>query len=432
MGQDSVRSGAASGLLTRDEVLQAAMSHSPLVDAAAARLSASRGSRRTAGALPNPVLSYQVENTAFPGQDLPAELERETSIFATLPLEPLYQRGPQVRRADQEVRAAGAALDVARRRVGIDAARAFYRIALAQIAVEGSEDIRQRLESVASFNRSRVAEGVTPEGDLIRVEVELDRAEAEAVRERIELARAWADLKPFLDSSGAVAVGSDRRVEVEDGSLSGTTTLPPLSELVARARQARPDLLAARARVAAAQAEISYQRALTVRQVGATFGTKRLSGVNTMILGLSLPLPLFNQNGGEVQRATGERVAAERELEWTERQALAEVEAAYEAARLLREQVGKLHGKFLGRAEESRRIALAAYTEGAVSLLQVLDASRTLADARLTYYRTVFAQRQSILELNVALGSDPTDALGGGKTEAAVSPTMPLRTRGHQ
>ncbi len=112
VGQDSVRSGVPSGVLTRDEVLRAAMSHSPLVDAAAARLSASRGSRRTAGALPNPVLSYQVENTAFPGQDLPAELERETSIFATLPLEPLYQRGPQVRRADQEVRAAGAALVV--------------------------------------------------------------------------------------------------------------------------------------------------------------------------------------------------------------------------------------------------------------------------------------------------------------------------------
>jgi cobalt-zinc-cadmium efflux system outer membrane protein len=184
--------------------------------------------------------------------------------------------------------------------------------------------------------------------------------------------------------------------------------------------------------VAAARAETAYQRALTVRQVGATFGTKRISGVNTMILGVSLPLPLFNQNGGEVQRATGERVAAERELEWTERQALAEVESAYEAARLLGEQVRRLQGKFLGRAEESRRIALAAYTEGAVSLLQVLDASRTLADARLTYYRTVFAQRQSLLELNVAVGSDPTDAPGGLKGEATVSPTTSLRTGGHQ
>lgn len=171
------------------------------------------------------------------------------------------------------------------------------------------------------------------------------------------------------------------------------------------ARAARPDLAAWRARSEAASAEVSAQRTLTVRQVGATVGTKRRGGATSLLLGLSLPLPLFDQNRGEVQRATGERSAAEQELAWAERQAIAEVEAAYEAAQLLTEQVDYLRGTFLARAEESRRIALAAYQEGAVSLLQVLDASRTLGDARLTYYRTTFAQRLSLLELNAAVGA---------------------------
>jgi outer membrane protein TolC len=60
----------------------------------------------------------------------------------------------------------------------------------------------------------------------------------------------------------------------------------------------------------------------------------------------------------------------------------------------------------LSRAEESRRIALGAYREGAVPLFQVIDAARAWSDARMTYYRTVFAQHQSVLTLIVAAGSD--------------------------
>ena len=60
----------------------------------------------------------------------------------------------------------------------------------------------------------------------------------------------------------------------------------------------------------------------------------------------------------------------------------------------------------MGRAEEARRIALTAYREGAGTLLQVIDASRTLAEIRLAYYRTMFAERESLLELNVVSGTE--------------------------
>jgi len=429
VGQEPPQAGAPAQPLQVSEVIHAAMSSSPPVKAAQARVSAANGSRRSAGALPNPVFTYQLENAAFPGQDLPGGIGSESSYLATLPLEPLYQRGPQVRRGDEQVRAAEADLTAARRQAGLEAARAFYEVALAQIAADGAEDVRRRLESVASLNRGRVREGATAEADLIRTQIELDRAEAEAVTQRIQFSRAWASLKPFLDSSTAVRVRGPEppRVEVADGG-ANDSALPDLARLIATSRTTRPDLLAARARVAAARAETGYQRALTLRQVGATFGTKRVSGVNTMVLGVSLPVPLFNQNGGEVDRANGERLAAEQELEWAERRAIAEIEAAYEAAHLLRKQVAKFQGRFLQRAEEARRIALAAYQEGAVTLLQVLDASRTLAESRLIYYRTLFGERQSRLELSVAVGADPAEPLVPSGTEAALIPKSPSRT----
>jgi cobalt-zinc-cadmium efflux system outer membrane protein len=399
---------------TLGDLLDRAVAQHPLVDAARARVRAAEGTRRTARSLGNPIITYQVENAPFPGRDAPAGMDREISTFATLPLEPIFQRGPRARRADEDVHAAEAELDLARRAVSLDASRVFYRVALAEAAVAGAMDVRDRLAELATYTEARTREGITSEGDFIRVQVELDRADAALALERVELARARGALAPYLGVEPANAFPLESiRVAVDTASMSTTTggarterLLAPLANYVARANARRPDLVAARARVAAARAEASYQRTLGVRQLGATIGTKRIGSVNTMIAGLSVPLPLFDQNRGEVQRASAERSAVALELAWRERQVAGEVAAAYEAARLLAEQRSRLTGSFIARAEESRRIALAAYREGAVGLLQVIDASRTLADARLAYYRTLFAERESLLELNVVSGSE--------------------------
>lgn len=402
--------------------LQRAVAQHPLVEAARARVAAARGARLTAGTLPNPVLTYWVENLGGPERGAPNALDRETQVYATLPLEPLFQRWPRMRRAGEEVRTADAELTRARQVVALDAARAFHRVAAAQIAVDAAEEIRARLAELVTFNQARADEGVAAEADLIRTRLELDRVAASVTLERVELARARAELAPYLGVELTTLGNDSLRVVIEDTATAGGGEggLRPVTELVARARLARPDLLASRARAAAARAEVGYQRTLTVRQVGATLGAKRTAGVTSVLLGVSLPIPLFDQNRGEVRRAVGERTAAEQELAWAERQADAEVAAAYEAARLLTEQARRLRSGFLERAEESRRIALAAYQEGAVSLLQVLDASRTLADARFTYYRTLFTQRQSMLELQAAIGASPLERLPSSISSRAV------------
>jgi len=391
--------------LTLEQVLRSVVERHPLVEAAEARLRGARGARSTARALPNPVFTYQVENAAFPGGATPVGLDRETSVLATLPLEPLWQRWSRASRAGAEVRAADAELALARRDVVLDAARAFYRVALAQVSVRGAADIEESLDSLVRFNRTRVAEGVAAEGDLIRVEVERDRAMTERALQEADLARARAELLPFLGDTQRTSATLASLVIAVDDSVLGAV-LPTEEELTARALTSRPDVVAARARARAAGAETGYQRALLVRQLGLTFGAKTTGGVRSMVAGLSLPIPLFDQNRGEVGRAAGERTATERELAWTELRASAEVAGAYEAACVLGEQVSRLKGSFLSRAEESRRVALAAYQEGAAPLFQVIDATRTLAEARLTYYRAQFAEREGLFELYAASGLD--------------------------
>ena len=419
------RSARDSGSLTIAYVLGAATRAHPLVLAADARVRAAHGMRTTAGTFGNPVLTYQVENAPFPGRAAPAGLVQETSTYATLPLEQFWQRSSRVGRANDEVQAAEADLTMTRRAVALDAARAFHRLALAQHSAEATAEVLVGLDSLLRYTRSRVTEGATAEGDLLRLQVERDRVATDQALQEAELAQARATLHPYLmgtnDPASAVESLVSLRVAANDrigaggertgANLFSATLLPVRAGLAERALAARPDVLAARARARAAGADVGLQRALTVRQLGATFGSKSIGGSPTMIAGLSVPIPLFDQNRGEIQRAQSERMAVEQELVWTERRAAAEVTGAYVAAQVLTERVAALQSDFLARAEESRKVALAAYREGAVPLLFVLDATRTLVEARLGLLRAHHAQQVAVLSLYVAAGLDPSDAL---------------------
>lgn len=413
-------------VLTLRAVLDSVRSGHPLVRAAEARLRAARGSRTTAGALGNPFLSYQVDNTPFPVGSPISGLDREAMTTATLPLEPLYLRGARTLRADAEVRAAQADVSAVRQRVALDAARAYYRVALANVGVATARDLAAWLDSVVTYNRARVTEGVTAEADLIRSELERDRAAADATMLEAELAQARADVGVFVSDPGRTRLQVE--VRLDDAPLPLDSAFRPTAVsastepggILEQSLLVRPDVRAARERFSAASAGVVAEQRSIIRQVGATIGAKQMAGSTSMIVGLSLPVPLFDVNRGEVQRATAVRDAAGFEVMNQERMAAADIAGALQAARLLTERMTIMSQRdprsFLARAEEGRRIALGAYREGAVPLLQVIDAGRAWGDSRLAFYRTLYAQHLSVLTLLVAQGQDlflslPTSAV---------------------
>lgn len=409
---------APTSPLTLRALLDAVRDGHPTIQAARARIRAAEGSRASAGRLGNPILSYQVDNTSFSGAGSIAGIDRETMEMATLPLEPFYLRSSRVARTAAEVRAARAEADRERQRVALDASGAFYRVALARVEAATNRDLVAWLDSLVAYNGARAREGVAAEADLLRSALERDRAAAEATIADAELAQASAQLASYLGDSPMVDA-----VDVRAGEM--VLALPAVSTpargendaLVQRgggvtlsSTALRPDVRAARERETAAIAAISTERRMLFREVGATLGVKQMMGTNSMIAGVSLPFPLFDQNRGEVARATAERDVARYDLAARERSAYADVMGTAAAARLLtvRTEAMAIPGPdgLLARADEMRRIALGAYREGAIPLIQVLDAARAWGDTRLTFYRTLYAQHQIVLALIVANGGD--------------------------
>lgn len=414
--QASSQASSPSPPLDLGAVLDSVAARYPLVLAAQARIRAAQGSRVTAGLFGNPVVSY-LNNQASGATVSGPAVDREQTTAVTLPLEPIYQRGARVRRADAGVRAATEDAVATRRRATLDATRAFYRAALAQVGVATARDLLVWLNSLVQYNGARARQGVTAEADLIRSELERDRAASDVAIQEAELAQAKAELTAFVglppSSAGQLSIRAGERPLMVPASLVSYAAAPGgtggAAALRSRALVGRADVRAARERVTAASAGVSAEHSLLFRQLGATFGTRRVGGTNTFLAGVSVPIPLLDINRGEIARASAEKDAAAFELAAQERLVTAEVSGAYEAARLLTERTTAIASDtsgYLARADDARRIALGAYREGAIPLLQVIDAARAWGDARLSYYRVLYAQHQSVASLIYAEGGD--------------------------
>ncbi len=406
----NARSGAGSAgvadSISLARLLQRVRALHPSLGAAAARVDVARGARRAAGAFPNPVLQFGIENARLPGRGPLVGLDHEATSTATVPLEFVYQRGARVHRADAQLDAARADALADRQRVALEATRAYYRVALAEVELSTAVDLSTWLDSVVSYSRSRVAEGAGAGADLLRAELEADRAETEVTLHQAALAQARAGLGFFYGDSIGTA-GSIPPIVIPIAPLERPRLGAPPG--------ARAEVESARARLAAAQAGVGIARSMIVRDLSAMVGLKRSIGTTSLLAGVVVPLPIINTNRGQLGQADAERAAATFDLAAADAQVRSETAGAADAARLLLQRVQVLARSsdsagtgtgYLARADEARRIALGAYREGAIPLFQVLDAARAWGEARLSYFRTLYAQHESVVALLAAEGHD--------------------------
>jgi outer membrane protein, heavy metal efflux system len=391
----------AQSPLTLADVVRAVTARHPSIAASAARIHSAEAGRRAAGAFGNPVASYQYDYTEAAG----GRLERETMISAAVPLEFLYQRGPRVRQADAEVRAVMADAFAERQRLLLDATHAFYRVALAQVGASTAADLVSWLDSLVVYDQRRAAEGALAEADLLRTRMERDRAAVDLTMRDVELAQARAALSGFADARGAVVAVAALPIEA-----------PALIDTIADPAN-RPDIRAATERVGAAASAITIEHRMLIRQLSLTLGVQHMGATSSLVGGVSLPVPLFDRNAAAARRASAERDAAAFDLAALRRTADADLAGARETARLLMARAVELTSSagdgsdYLQRADDARRIALGAYREGAVPLLQVLDAARAWGEARITFFQAIYAQHESVVGLAAAIGADLSDVL---------------------
>lgn len=382
--------------LTLDQALAQALAKSPVLAASAARADAATASRSQAGALPNPEVSVEAENIYgdYDGMD-DAEITYGISQLVELP----GKRGNRIRVADAGKTKIHYARDGARFDLIRDVTVAYAELAAAQQEVDILEEEYDLASEVFDSVAAKVEAGKEPA--IQRNKAEIARSASDIARERAH--RNLVARKQIL-SSLLNDEGQDYTVDM--------TALPeiaaPLSLDFYRARIAQtPDIRSLEADVDQARAGLSLEKANAVPDPTFNFGMKdiREDDRTAYVAGISFPLPVFNVNRAGIRRAGHELNATMMDQKGSQLSIDASLVSVYGDYASAYNEAVALKGTVLPGAEEAFSFARQGYEAGKFGYLDVLDAQRTLFDARKQYNQAVldYHRQRAVIERMTAI-----------------------------
>jgi len=360
-------------------------SHNREVKAAREAVRAAEADAVAAGQAPNPQFSIST-SSINPRTGVGSGSLSQKRVDTVLRLDQLIERGDK-RELRQQVAGAlvesvGKGLVDVQRQSLLQVRSAYWDLHLAQerqqVADESAELYRRSVRAA----ELRLKAGDVAGTDVSRLRIEAARAENEVRAAQTELERARQALA-YLIGREAEA----RQLQASDPwpSLEGSDAKPGDVQAVLASR---PDVQSARARVKAAEAARELARASRTRDVSVGVQFEHYppgveSPNNTYGVSVSIPLFLRHSYEGEIARAEAD-LAGARTLEDQVR-AQAQGDLALAEATLLSavDRRQRLESGLLADAERVATATEFAYTRGALGLMDLLDARRTLRAVRL-------------------------------------------------
>jgi len=378
-------SDSSGGFVTVDRAVQEALENNLGLLAQRYNVSIAEARIIQARLRPNPVFSTGADYQDFLGtgfdrdnQAGPAEVNFRTDFV----LEGGRKRQRRVEVAEGARSVAQLQLVDATRQLILDVQSAFVDVLLAKENLELARENLKSLNGIVEVNTTRVRAG-----DLAKVELLRSRVAAlqfqNAVRQAELRLRTARNRLQLLLGRKVASPGFDVA-----GPLRRDPEIPPLDELRAQALQLRPDLQAlqrdqvrslADVRLQIAQGKVDYT-------VGVQYHRQYDNAVgNSLGFFLSVPLPVFNRNQGEIERARREQQQIAARIRALQAEIGNDVENARQQSSTAGEMLHTIEKEMLSQAREVREITEYSYRRGEASFVEFLDAQRAFNDTVQSY-----------------------------------------------
>ncbi|CAK9887818.1 MULTISPECIES: TolC family protein [Pseudomonas] len=365
-------------VLTLESALQVARDNNPELAAARWGIDIAEGERRQAGVLPNPELSWEVEDTRKGSQT--------TTVGVSQMFELGGKRGARLDVAGRDADLAALELERQRNVLRAEVIGAFQAAAQAQEGLQLAEQSLRLSERALQVVQGRVRAGSASPVEATRAQVQLSEVRLEQGRAEQALTVAYQQLAAI---TGAAVVQFNR----VEGGLQANNAIPSRTLLLDRLEQTA-DLRLARLQIDQREAALGLARSkripdLTV-SVGSQYSETDRERIN--VVGLSVPIPLFDRNQGNVLAAARRADQARDQRNGAELRLRSEVVQALAQWSTAAQEVQTFDRSILPSAQQALDAATRGFERGKFAFLDVLDAQRTLVAARLQYLQ---AQAQS-------------------------------------
>ncbi len=385
-----------SGALSLGQAMALAVARSPELQAYAWDVRRAEARALQAGLWPNPELEAEIENVGGSGSfSGTGSAETTVSLAQTFPLGGDIERRRDL--AELDARLAGWDYEAARLEV-LTQVTARYVVALsARRRVEVALEALDLAEKVRATTQKRVEAGDAPPLEAVRASVPLAnaqvavrRAERQRVAARKQLALTWASGEPRFDSVA--------------GSLDDIAPPPSADRLVSLLNE-NPAVARWATEISARRAGVALARAEATADLTGRLGYKfdRGNDSDGFVVGISLPLPIFDRRQGDVLAARLGVPSAEQRRRQAELRLEAMLSATYAQLANSYDEATAIRDVALPPATEAFEVTRRAFENADLSLIDLLDAQRTLFELQTRYvdalidYHTAAAEIESLI-----------------------------------
>lgn len=308
---------------------------------------------------------------------------------------------PSVRQARREVaennvQVAALGTDVTRTEVRTRVKSAFYDVIQRQSVLELAEADRNLLKDIRERVKLRVDVGEAPKYELIKADTEALAAERDYQAARVRVTEAKAYLRGLIGA----AIPEDYSLV---GNLPLSSSLPNIDELRSRINDAA-QLKQIRAAIKTSEANLRLQQQLRNPGLTVRAGVEQDPDLRQLRLGISIPIPVWDQRSGPIAQAAAEVKEVNAILSDRELAIKREIESAYQRYLIAQQQVAAFENGLLSQAEAVLKVAEAAYRFGERGILDYLDAQRTKRMVRKDYLSARYEYINTMLEIERLLG----------------------------
>ena len=377
--------------LTLQRAISLAIAANPQIAISVREREAIEGVKTQAAASPNPSISTSIQDTRSENRQTFLQINQEIELGNKRQIrmdaaEALYSK------ADLE-------LELKRAEIHANTVAAFYEVLVVQEKLALTKSSVDIAAAALNASEKRVQAGKSSPVEETKskiansfARIEYNQANAQLMSARKKLAALWGNFSPaFLHADGDVAFVPE---------------LAPLTDLTARLEEA-PAIKLAKSEIASRSAITKIEQSKATPNITLSAGmvnNQELGGINQALLGLSVPIPLFDRNQGNLQEAVAREFKAQDELRLLQNQLQTQLAMHYEQLIATKSTAKSYAIEILPGAQSAFDSATKGFQAGKFNFLDVLDAQRTLFQAKTLYIQALLSAHLAVAEIERILG----------------------------
>ena len=365
-----------SQTITLQTALQRALATSPRLTAAERDIGIASGQRIQAGALINPEVSYEQDNS-FGSRTYRGTRSAETTLQISQLFELFGKRDARIAAGQAGVETAAIQRKAIRLEVLAETASAFLSVLGAQRRIQILDEQVAEIDRITPLLQRRVEAGASSLAETGRAEVASALVKADRERVRSLLATARRELAVLMGDGSPKFSAVSGRLD--------TVGRPPDFKAVVAAIDANPQLVRWTAVYAQRNAELLMARLRPYPDVRVSAGWRHFNdtGDDAVRLGISVPIPVFDQNQGNILSAQESLAKTRAEREANRNALIVMAGRAYDTLQGSLRELAILRESAIPKSRQAADAIFEGYGQGRFTLLEVLDAQASVAQARL-------------------------------------------------